>query len=67
MMMRMVKVMMVNIRAATVNYDVNVERQELLNGKKKRDKDDQIIAADGAKTMVGTRAGGVRQEADLRN
>ena len=36
MMMRMVKVMMVNIRAATVNYDVNEERQELLNGKKKK-------------------------------
>ena len=55
--MRMVKVMMVNIRAATVNE----ERQELLNGKK-RDKDDQIIAADGAKTMAGARAGGDQAE-----
>ena len=53
----MVKVMMVNIRAATVNE----ERQELLNGKK-RDKDDQIIAADGAKTMAGARAGGDQAE-----
>ena len=25
------------IRAATVNYDVNEERQELLNGKKKKE------------------------------
>ena len=33
----MVKVMMVNMRAATVNYDVNEERQELLNGKKKKE------------------------------
>ena len=32
---RTVKVMKANIRAATVNYDVNKERQELLNGKKK--------------------------------
>ena len=37
MMMRIVKVMMVNIRAATVNYDVNEERQELLSGKKKKE------------------------------
>ena len=36
MMRRMVKVMKANIRAATVNYDVNKERQELLNGKKKK-------------------------------
>ena len=63
MMMRMVKVMKANIRAATVNYDVNEERQELLDRKqKKRDKDDQIIAADGAKTMAGARAGGDQAE-----
>ena len=30
--------------------------------KKKRDKDDQIIAADGAKTMAGARAGGDQAE-----
>ena len=62
MMRRMVKVMKANIRAATVNYDVNKERQELLNGKKKRDKEDQIIAADGAKAMAGARAGGDQAE-----
>ena len=37
-MMRMVNMIMrmVNIGAARVNYDVNEERQELLNGKKKK-------------------------------
>ena len=31
-------------------------------GRKNRDKDDQIIAADGAKTMVGARTGGDQAE-----